>query len=42
MKQRLKTYLEANVPLIDEAMVEGLVTVERVEVRLYGSGRSDG
>ena len=34
--------IEAFLPVLDEAMVEGLVTVERVEVRLYGSGRSEG
>ena len=34
--------IESFLPIIDEAMVEGLVTVERVEVRLYGTGRSEG
>lgn len=30
--------IEAFIPLIDEAIVEGLATVERVEIRLYRSG----
>ena len=30
--------IEAFLPLIDGAVVEGLATVERVEVRLYRSG----
>ena len=32
--------IEAFLPLVDDAIVEGLVTVERVEVRLYRCGRS--
>ena len=34
--------IESFLPLIDAAIVEGLATVERVEVRFYRSGRSDG
>lgn len=34
--------IEAFLPLIDEAIAEGLATVERVEVRFYRGGRADG
>ena len=34
--------IESFLPLIGAAIVEGLATVERVEVRFYRSGRSDG
>ena len=33
--------IESFLPLIDEAVQEGLATVERVEVRFYRSGTSD-
>lgn len=33
--------LEAFLPLIDGAIVEGLATVEKVEVRLYRSGETE-
>ena len=33
--------IEAFIPLIDDAVGEGLATVEKVEVRFYRSGRSD-
>ena len=32
--------IESFLPLIDDAVVEGLATVERVEVRFYRSGNS--
>jgi len=34
--------IEAFLPLIDDAIEEGLATIERVEVRFYRSGRSAG
>ncbi len=34
--------IEAFLPLIDNAIVEGLATVEKVEVRLYRSGNPEG
>lgn len=34
--------VESFLPLIDEVIPEGLATVERVEVRFYRSGESDG
>ena len=33
--------IESFLPLIDDAIGEGLATVERVEVRFYRSGKSD-
>jgi len=33
--------IEAFLPLIDSSIVEGLATVERVEVRFYRSGESE-
>lgn len=33
--------IESFLPVIDEAIGEGLATVERVEVRFYKSGRSE-
>ena len=33
--------IESFLPVINEAVVEGLATVERVEVRFYRSGRSE-
>ncbi|HJO05041.1 MAG TPA: DUF190 domain-containing protein [Acidobacteriota bacterium] len=33
--------IEAFLPVIDEAVVEGLATVERVEIRFYRSGDSE-
>ena len=33
--------IEAFLPLIDDVIVEGLATVEKVEVRLYRSGKSE-
>ena len=33
--------IESFLPLIDDVIVEGLATVERVDVRLYRSGRSE-
>ena len=34
--------IEAFLPLIDEAIGEGLATVEKVEVRFYRSGKTEG
>ena len=34
--------IEAFLPLIDDAIVEGLATVEKVEVRWYRSGNPEG
>lgn len=34
--------IESFLPVVDEAVREGLATVERVDVRLYRSGRADG
>ena len=33
--------IESFLPLIDDVIVEGLATVERVDVRLYRSGKSE-
>ena len=33
--------IESFLPVVEEAIDEGLVTVERVEVRFYRSGKSD-
>lgn len=33
--------IESFLPLIDDAIVEGLATVEKVEVHFYRSGKTD-
>jgi PII-like signaling protein len=34
--------IESFLPLVDDAIGEGLVTVEKVEIRLYRSGKTEG
>ncbi len=33
--------IESSLPLIDDAVGEGLATLEKVEVRFYRSGKSE-